>query len=221
MSKTLKLILIVPYYIVMIVKEEQNRKSREQLVSELKELRKWSEKLELLSSEYEHSNRTMRSFEKAFETMQIGVTITDLKGKILYINSAELAMHGYSKEDLEGKNVRIFAPTDSWKTLDVDQIKKMKRWKRESINKRKDGSTFPVQLMSDVVTDVDDENICIITTCEDITERKTMEAEIKTRIDELEKFYEMSVGREVKMKELKREIKRLQVASQKDKNSSH
>ena len=221
MSKTLKLILIVPYYIVMIVKEEQNRKSREQLASELKELRKWSEKLELLSSEYEHSNRTLRSFEKAFETMQIGVTITDLNGNILYINSAELEMHGYSKEDLEGKNVRIFAPADSWKTLNVDQIKKMKRWKRESTNKRKDGSTFPVQLMSDVVTDEDDENICIITTCEDITERKTMEEEIKARIDELEKFYEMSVGREVKMKELKKEIKKLQAVSQKDNDSSY
>jgi hypothetical protein len=36
-----------------------------------------------------------------------------------------------------------------------------------------------------------------------------MQKEIKDRVEDLEKFYKMSVGREVKMKELKKEIKRL------------
>ncbi|MBI4690245.1 MAG: hypothetical protein HY754_08275 [Nitrospirae bacterium] len=35
------------------------------------------------------------------------------------------------------------------------------------------------------------------------------EQELKKRVSELEKFYEMSIGREMKMKELKKEIKRL------------
>jgi hypothetical protein len=68
---------------------------------------------------------------------------------------------------------------------------------------------FSVQLMSDIVTDEDGVPLYIVTTCEDISGRKKMETEIRERVDELEKFYKMSVGREVKMKELKREIKRL------------
>jgi riboflavin biosynthesis pyrimidine reductase len=95
----------------------------------------------------------------------------------------------------------------------------MKRWKRESINKRKDGSTFSVQLMSDIVTDEDKVPLYIVTTCEDISGRKKMENEIKTRVAELEKFYRMSVGREVKMKELKKEIKRLKSRSGDSKGS--
>ncbi|MEN8262981.1 MAG: hypothetical protein ABFR82_05920 [Nitrospirota bacterium] len=44
-----------------------------------------------------------------------------------------------------------------------------------------------------------------------------MEKEIRERIVELEEFYEMSVGRELRMKELKKEIKKLKVES--DNNS--
>jgi PAS domain S-box-containing protein len=201
----------------MIVKDEE--KGREELVSELNELRQWYSKFSQLYDEYEHAIRRLRSFEKALETMQIGVTITDLDGNILYINSAELEMHGRLGEDMRGKNIKMFAPPDYWNPLTAEQLKTMKRWKRESINKRKDGSTFSVQLMSDIVTDEDKVPLYIVTTCEDISGRKKMENEIKTRVAELEKFYRMSVGREVKMKELKKEIKRLKSRSGDSKGS--
>jgi PAS domain S-box-containing protein len=191
----------------MIVKDEE--KDKEELVSELNELRQWYSKFSLLYDEYEDAIRRMRSFEKALETMQIGVTITDLDGNILYINSAELEMHGFSGQDIRGKNIKIFAPPDYWNPLTSQQIKTMKRWKRESMNRKKDGSVFSVQLMSDIVTDEDGVPLYIVTTCEDISGRKKMETEIRERVDELEKFYRMSVGREMKMKELKRQIKRL------------
>ena len=191
----------------MIVKDEE--KDREELVSELNELRQWYNKFSHLYDEYEHAIRRLRSFEKALETMQIGVTITDLDGNILYINSAELEMHGHAGEDMRGKNIKLFAPPDYWNPLTTEQIKTMKRWKRESINRKKDGSMFSVQLMSDIVTDEDGIPMYVVTTCEDITERKKMESEIRQRVEELEKVYRMSVGREVKMKELKKEIKRL------------
>ena len=59
-----------------------------------------------------------------------------------------------------------------------------------------------------------DENgrlISVIEVGRDITERKKMEKEVKERVEELEKFYEMAIGRELRMKELKDEIKRLQI----------
>jgi len=191
----------------MIIKDEE--KSREELVAELNELRKWAKKLEEIYDRYEEAIRTLRSYEKALETMQIGVTITDLEGKIIYANRAELQMHGYSEGEVIGKNARIFGPRYTWKRMPRDEILKIKRWNRESVNMRKDGTTFPVQLMSDVVTDDDGEPIGIVTTCEDISHRKKMEEEIKSRVEELEKFYEMSVGRELRMQKLKREIQQL------------
>ncbi len=43
----------------------------------------------------------------------------------------------------------------------------------------------------------------------DITEKREVEASLKERVSELEKFYEIAVGREFKMKELKNEIQKL------------
>jgi PAS domain S-box-containing protein len=93
-------------------------------------------------------------FEKAVETMQLGLTITNEEGKILYTNPAEAGMHGYQVGELIGQNVRILAPREIWNPMTVEQLKAMNRWKRESTNIRKDGSIFLVQLMSVVVTDI-------------------------------------------------------------------
>ena len=160
-----------------------------------------------------------RSFEIALETMQLGVTITDLEGNILYMNPADLEMHGFTQEEIAAKNVRILAPATKRSPMNPEKVAAMKRWKRESNNKRKDGSIFPVQLMSDVIRDADGNPRGIVTTCEDITKRKAMEAELRERIEELEKFYEASIQREVKMKKLKEEIRELKSQLSKNKAS--
>ncbi|MBI5051053.1 MAG: PAS domain-containing protein [Nitrospirae bacterium] len=43
----------------------------------------------------------------------------------------------------------------------------------------------------------------------DITERKKLEDDLKKRVNELEEFYQMAIGRELKMKELKNEMQEL------------
>ncbi len=184
-------------------------RTEEQLLIELQETRRKLRETESLYRKHRQAAETLRFFEKALETMQLGVTITDLERKIIYVNPADASMHGYSVDELRGENVRMFAPAETWKPLTEEQILSMKRWKRESINRRKDGTSFPVQLMSDVVTDAVGKPIGIVTTCEDITERKNMERELKERVEELEKFYEMAVGRELRMKELKEEIRKM------------
>jgi PAS domain S-box-containing protein len=201
---------------IYICKMKNIDKTKEQLISELEENSKLFGEIEASYLQYKTAIEKLLSFEKALETMQLGVTITDLEGKILYINPADSKMHGYTVEELEDANVRILAPSEIWDPLSIQKITSMKRWKRESINKRKDGSNFPVQLMSDVVTNSEGEPVGVVTTCEDITERREMEKEIREKIVELEEFYEMSVGRELRMKELKKEIKKLKVESEND-----
>ncbi len=184
-------------------------KTKEQLIEELFEIRTRVKTIETAYTEFDRTISKLISFEKALETMQIGVTITNLEGIILYVNSADSEMHGYSAEELKGKSVSIFAPNKNWKPLTIEQIASMRKWKRESINIRKDGSVFQVQLISDIIKETDGSSICIVTTCEDITDRKKMEDELKARIEDLEKFYEASICREVKMKELKDKINKL------------
>jgi len=47
------------------------------------------------------------------------------------------------------------------------------------MNRRKDGSTFPVWLMSEIVEDDRGEFSAIVTSCEDITERKQAEEALR------------------------------------------
>ncbi len=109
---------------------------------------------------------------KALKTMQIGVTITNPQGIVLYTNPSEAEMHGLSVHELLGKDVRQLAPTNRWKPMTLEQLRRMSRWKRKSVNVRKDGSLFPVQLMSDVITDTAGTPVALVTSSEDITERE-------------------------------------------------
>ncbi len=120
-----------------------------------------------------------RQMEKAVGTMQLGVTITDLGGTIVYTNPADASMHGYEVRELIGKDVRVFAPPGRTTPMSREQVESMKTWRRDSFNQRRDGSLFPVHLMSDVVRDAAGEVIGIVTTAEDITLRKRAERALK------------------------------------------
>lgn len=110
--------------------------------------------------------------KQAVEIMQLGLTISDLDGRIVYANFADAAMHGYQQDELIGKNVGIYAPPALRKPPTLDQLKQWKGLVRESVNLRKDGTVFPVWLMSEIVKNTDGEPCAIVTSCEDITERK-------------------------------------------------
>jgi diguanylate cyclase (GGDEF)-like protein/PAS domain S-box-containing protein len=126
------------------------------------------------------------AIQRSMDRMQLGVTITDLEGRILYINDADARMHGYSPEELLGESVRMYSPRNSWSPLDAEEARAIKSWRRESVNVRKDGSRFPVQLLSDVVLDPDGVPVAVVTVCEDITERKRFELELGSARDQLD-----------------------------------
>jgi diguanylate cyclase (GGDEF)-like protein/PAS domain S-box-containing protein len=145
-------------------------------------------------AERERIETELRQMQKAVETMHIGITITDTEGRIINMNPAEAAMHGYAVEELTGKDARIFAPPDNWKPIRFDEMKAFKYWERESVNIRKDGSLFPVYLASDVILNDRGEPIGITTACVDITERKHTERQIIRQGAALKELnYELSV----------------------------
>lgn len=115
----------------------------------------------------------------AVENMHIGVAVTDTGGKILYSNPAGAEMHGYSAEELSGKDIRIFAPPGETKPMSEQDLNSLKKVRRDSIHVRKDGSTFPVLLKSDIVAGGEGQIIGAVTVCEDITDRKKNEELIK------------------------------------------
>lgn len=128
-------------------------------------------------TERKRAEDSLRLLEKALETTNMGVTIAGTDGRIIYTNPADADMHGHLAEELIGQDVGIFAPKKFRMVLTPKQIETAKTKRRESVNIRKDGSTFPVYLTSDIVKNISGNPIGFVTTCEDITERKqTVEA---------------------------------------------
>lgn len=132
-----------------------------------------------------HLNQQLHLLKEATETMEIGITISDVNGRILYVNQAEAAMHGYAVEDLIAKPSRIFAPENTWDPMSPEDTLGLGRSKRESLNIRADGHIFPVQLISNVVFDRTQKPLGVVTSCEDISERKITEAELKAGREQL------------------------------------
>ena len=119
------------------------------------------------------------SMQKAVEATQVGVTVTDPDGLIIFTNAAEAAMHGYSREELLGTEARLLAPPELREPLSTAELLRVRAWTRETVNLHKDGSRFPVRLTSDVVTDEDGKPTGIVTTCQDITEAKRTEQALR------------------------------------------
>ena len=82
--------------------------------------------------------------------------------------------------------MREFWAPPGIRNYDVQTVPKGIR--HETINIRKDGSEFPVQLMSDAVMSPEGKVAAVVTTCEDIGSRKGMEHEKEKLIGELEEM---------------------------------
>ena len=137
------------------------------------------------ASRQEVENQLLQ-LKKAVENMQIGVTVVDLNGQIRYCNFAEARMHGYAQGEMLGRNVGSLAPPELRKPMKLEEIRRWKGLIRESVNIRKDGSRFPVWLMSEIVKDANGEPTAIVTSCEDITERKKAQEELERHRKNLE-----------------------------------
>jgi putative two-component system response regulator len=122
--------------------------------------------------------QALNIYSKTLESISTGVTITNLDGIIVYTNSAEARMHGYTKAELIGSHVSILSPIKTMKAKSIDEVMKYKEFAREVINKRSDGTNLPVLLKSVPIMDVNGIPKGVISISEDITGKKERELEI-------------------------------------------
>jgi PAS domain S-box-containing protein len=132
-------------------------------------------------TERKRAEELLRKLEKAIETTEVGITITNKEGRIEYINPADAKMHGYTVDEVIGQRSHIFTLPE-FREKDPNMLqdgKDLPYWKRERINIRKDGSVFPVKLISNPIYNKYEELVGKVTICEDITERKHAERSLQ------------------------------------------
>jgi two-component system sensor histidine kinase UhpB len=129
--------------------------------------------------ERQQDERVLRYLEQAVETLSVGVTVRDVDGHIVYTNPAEASIHGYSTDEISGMSARQLAPEESWRVDRKPDASWLIGWRRERLNRRKDGSIFPVQLTSVALKDETDTPVAVATVCEDISERKRIEEALR------------------------------------------
>ncbi len=111
-----------------------------------------------------------------------------MDNKILFVNDAFIETYGYKEEELNGKHINLIAspevPEEIQREIHRTTIEKG-GWNGELTNKRKDGTTFHVELWSSVVNDIEGKPVALVGVAREITERKKLETEREQLITNL------------------------------------
>jgi diguanylate cyclase (GGDEF)-like protein/PAS domain S-box-containing protein len=117
-----------------------------------------------------------RLLKAILETTQDGVIVVYGDGQVIYANDTYLKMTGYTKEDLHTLNIKDFSQSNQGerkKRLDI--IKEKGTILFETVDKRKDGSPYDVEISATCFSRNPMITICFI---RDITGRKKAEKAI-------------------------------------------
>lgn len=124
----------------------------------------------------------IRMLSTAVEQSPLSVVITDLDGKIEYVNDSFTRITGYSLQDVLGQNPRILQSGETPKHIYDelwDTLAKGETWRGEFINKRKSGEVYYEYAVIAPIKDDEGKTTRYIGMEEDITSRKSLENELR------------------------------------------
>ncbi|MDO8273020.1 MAG: response regulator [Gammaproteobacteria bacterium] len=160
-----------------------------------------------------------QKFRTATDTILDAFIIIDggVQGTITWWNSAAEAMFGYSKQEAAGRALHELIVPPRFREEARHGLEHFNQTgEGTAINKtvelvalHKNGTEFPIELsLSAMQRNGKWQAIGIV---RDITERKLVESQLNEQLDELRRWHEATLGREVRTLELKREVNELLV----------
>ncbi|MDD4179204.1 MAG: PAS domain-containing protein [Candidatus Margulisbacteria bacterium] len=131
-------------------------------------------------------------------------------GIITDINQATVDLFGYPEEELIGKYIAdFFVEMEKMKQYDAVTREQGGIKNKELLVKLKAGGTVPVMVNAQKREDDQGQMIGYFASFADISEQRKQEAAIREKVEELEQFHKLAVGRELMMIEREKEINAL------------
>src|ERR1051326_3550585 len=138
-------------------------------------------------TERQLSETKSRLLASAVESTSEIITITDSQNRFFFLNKAFLDTYGYSEVEVLGKGPGILSPGDRGDLI-ADQIWRRTqtgKWSGQLLNKRKDGTLFPIHLSTSPIVDDEGNILGYIGVGRDITELNEAE---RTLLEAEERF---------------------------------
>ncbi len=156
----------------------------------------------------------MEKFKTAVDISLDAIVAIDEGGRITLWNRAAARMFGYSEAEAVGSPLDIIMPEEYREAHRKGMERFLATGEAKVIGKtvelegmRKDGSKFPVELS--LSAERLNGDWMFIGVIRDVTLRRRLEKELEQRLTEMERMNRVMVGRELKMEELRQEIRRL------------
>ena len=148
-------------------------------------------------------------YERILKAARDIYLLIDEAGRIADFNDAALAAYGYAPEELRGMPVIELRAPQARETLQRDWRDSAKPGGAlyETMHRRRDGSTFPVEASTRIVEI--DGKAYRQGLVRDISARKSADEFLRRHSEDLDRFNRAAVGRELDMIELKRKVNEL------------
>ncbi|MCK4431431.1 MAG: PAS domain S-box protein, partial [Candidatus Aminicenantes bacterium] len=140
-------------------------------------------------TERKRAEMELRKYKTISDKAGYGSSISDLKGNLLYVNESFEKMHGYTADELIGKNMSILHTEDQMKNVNRlrEQLKKKNIYVSEEVwHRRKDKSVFPASMNATLIRDEKGNPLFMAATTVDITKRKWAEEVLEQKIRQQE-----------------------------------
>jgi two-component system cell cycle sensor histidine kinase/response regulator CckA len=139
-----------------------------------------------------------RLLARAVQSTHEMICVTDLNDRFTFVNESFLEKYGYAEDDVIGRHVSlVLSPANPAELLThVLQSTRSGGWAGELLNRRKDGSDFPIALSTSHVKGELGHVIGLLGVARDITERRETEAALRDVRERLRQAQKMeAVGR--------------------------
>lgn len=129
------------------------------------------------------ADESISSLQALVEAVADGILTLSAEGRIQSINKAACEMFGYTADELLGQDYRLTVPLDQREEFETfllafanEECRVEKRLRREVLRRRKNGTTFPMDLHVSTLSLPSRRLIVVV--CRDVTEQKAAEAQL-------------------------------------------